>query len=106
VKIPIQNLYYLLLYAWDHVGERDEVSVHHEGFTHLQDLFAHVLADTAARLLARGLDRQYREVDDVISGIRGKLDLGATLARNHLANARTHCRFSDLQYDVLHNQII
>src|SRR5690606_11553422 len=65
-----------------------------------------VLAGSVARLISRGLDRQYLEVEEVIGGIRGKLDLAATLKRNHLANARTHCRFDELQYDVLHNQIL
>jgi 5-methylcytosine-specific restriction enzyme subunit McrC len=106
VKIPIRNTYYLLLYAWDHVDRENEALVEQEGFTHLHDLFAHVLAEATARLLARGLDRQYREVEEVIGGVRGKLDLNETLKRNLLASARTHCRFDELQYDVLHNRII
>ena len=106
MKIPIQNIYYLLLYAWNHVGEGEEVLVQEQGFTRLQDLFAHVLAEVVTRLLARGLDRQYQVVEEAVSGVRGKLDLSTTLKRNHLANAQTHCRFDELRYDVLHNQII
>jgi 5-methylcytosine-specific restriction enzyme subunit McrC len=106
VKIPIRNVYYLLLYAWNHVGEGEEEVGQEERFTHLHEMFAHVLATLMARLLARGLDRQYREVEAVIGGVRGKLDLTATLKRNHLASARTHCRFDELQYDVLHNRIL
>jgi 5-methylcytosine-specific restriction enzyme subunit McrC len=106
VKIPIRNVYYLLLYAWKHIGEGEEALVEDHGFAHLHDLFAHVLAETVARLIARGLDRHYLEVEEVIGGIRGKLDLAATLKRNHLANARTHCRFDELKYDVLHNRIL
>jgi 5-methylcytosine-specific restriction enzyme subunit McrC len=106
VKIPIRNVYYLLLYAWNHVGEGEERAVEGESFTHLHDLFAHVLAETVARLLARGLDRQYRTIEETVGGVRGKLDLAATLKRNHLASARTHCHFDELRYDVLHNRII
>lgn len=106
MKIPIRNVYYLLLYAWNHVGEGEEEVGQEESFTHLHEMFAHVLATIMARLLARGLDRQYREVEEVIGGVRGKLDLTATLKRNHLASARTHCRFDELQYDVLHNRIL
>jgi 5-methylcytosine-specific restriction enzyme subunit McrC len=106
VKIPIRNVYYLLLYAWDQVGDGEELPVLDEEPAHLHDLFAHVLAERVSRLLARGLDRQYREVQAVISGVRGKLDLTSTLKGNHLASARTHCRFDELQYDVLHNRIL
>jgi 5-methylcytosine-specific restriction enzyme subunit McrC len=106
VKIPIRNVYYLLLYAWDKVGEGEDTLTHEQVFVHLHDLFAHVLCESVARLLARGLDRQYQEIEEVVAGVRGKLDLSVTLKRNHLASARTHCRFDELKYDVLHNRIL
>lgn len=106
MKIPIRNVYYLLLYAWNRIGAGEQVEVRGEEFTHLHDLFAHVLAETIARLLARGLDRQYLETEEVIAGIRGKLELSATLKGNHLSSARTRCRFDELRYDVLHNRIL
>lgn len=106
MKIPVRNVYYLLLYAWDHLGAGEETAADAEDLTHLHDLFAHVLADTVARLLARGLDRGYRTMEEPVAGVRGRIDLATTLKRNLLAGARTHCRFDELQYDVLHNRII
>jgi 5-methylcytosine-specific restriction enzyme subunit McrC len=106
VKIPVQNIYFLLLYAWDHVAEGDEAAVAAHGHTRLQDLFANVLADTTARLLARGLDRGYLTEEEPVRGVRGKLDLATTLKRNLTAQAQTHCRYDELRYDVLHNRIL
>jgi 5-methylcytosine-specific restriction enzyme subunit McrC len=105
-KIPIQNVYRLLLYAWNLVGEREAVDVDEEGYAELHDLFAHVLAHAVGTLLARGLDRGYVPRDDSVQGVRGKLDMGATIKHAELASARTRCRFDDLEYDVLHNRII
>lgn len=105
-KIPIQNVYRLLLYAWNLVGERDAVDVNEEGYAELHDLFAHVLAQAVETLVRRGLDRGYVPRDDSVQGVRGKLDMGATIKHAELANARTRCRFDDLEYDVLHNRII
>jgi 5-methylcytosine-specific restriction enzyme subunit McrC len=105
-KIPIQNVYRLLLYAWNLVGEREAVNVNEEGYAELHDLFAHVLAQTVETLVSRGLDRGYVPRDDSVQGIRGKLDFGATIKHAELASARTRCRFDDLEYDVLHNRII
>lgn len=105
-KVPIQNVYRLLLYAWDLIGEREAVNVDEEGFVELHDLFAHVLAQTVETLVARGLDRGYVPRDDSVQGVRGKVDLGATIKHAELASARTRCRFDDLEYDVLHNRII
>lgn len=106
MKIPIRNVYYLLLYAWDQIRPGEHPEVREEGLTHLHDLFASVLADVAGRLVARGLDRGYVPLAEVVAGVRGKLDLDATLKRNLLANARTQCSFDELRYDVLHNQIL
>lgn len=106
MKVPIQNVYRLLLYAWDLIGSREAVDVEQEGYTELHDLFAHVLAETVGTLLARGLDRGYVPRDDSVQGVRGKLDWAGTLKHNELASARTRCRFDDLEYDVVHNRII
>jgi 5-methylcytosine-specific restriction enzyme subunit McrC len=106
VNIPVRNVYFLLLYAWRHIGEGEETLLRDAPETDLKNLFAHVLAGATARLIARGLDRQYVEVEEVISGIRGKLDLNMSLKRNQLAVARAQCRFDELQHDVLHNRIL
>ncbi|HZG44278.1 MAG TPA: hypothetical protein VEY93_15115 [Longimicrobium sp.] len=105
-KIPIQNVYRLLLYAWNLAGEKEAVDVGEEGYAELHDLFAHVLAQTVETIVVRGLDRGYVPRDDSVQGVRGKLDMGATIKHAELANARTRCRFDDLEYDVLHNRII
>jgi 5-methylcytosine-specific restriction enzyme subunit McrC len=56
--------------------------------------------------MRRGLDRGYTEVQDDISGVRGRIVVGDTLRRNLLRFGRASCRFDELSYDVLHNQII
>ena len=106
MKIPIRNVYYLLLYAWDKIRPGEHPEVREEGLTHLHDLFASVLADIVGRLVARGLDRGYIALEDEVAGVRGKLDLDMTLKRHLLASAKTHCQFDELRYDILHNQII
>ncbi len=42
--IPIQNIYFLLCYAWNQLEERDLVEINAEDTTSLQDLLARVLA--------------------------------------------------------------
>jgi 5-methylcytosine-specific restriction enzyme subunit McrC len=106
VKIPIRNVYWLLLYAWDHLGAGEEASLAAEEPRHLHDLFASALADTVSRLRARGLDRGYVEVEETLAGVRGRMDLGTTLKRGLLASVRTHCIVDELRHDVLHNRIL
>ncbi|MXZ26579.1 MAG: hypothetical protein F4Y80_17305 [Caldilineaceae bacterium SB0665_bin_21] len=106
VKIPVRNIYYLLCYAWDHIGEGETIDVGSEEFGGLVDLFAKVLNDGVARLVTRGLDRDYLTAHQDIRGLKGKLDLATTVQRNLLLNGKTHCAFDELSYDVPQNRIL
>lgn len=106
MKIPVRNIYYILCYAWDHVREGETVDVGQEEFGGLVDLFAKVLNEGVARLVSRGLDREYVAASDDISGLRGKLDLESTVKRNLLLYGKTHCVFDELSYDVPQNRIL
>ncbi len=105
-KIPIQNIYYLLCYAWNRLEERDVVDVSGIDTTSLVDLFAKVLCGGVERLLRRGLDRGYVEYAEDTRCLRGKLLFSPTIKRNLLMKAQIHCEFDELSHNVLHNQII
>src|SRR5215218_3837601 len=106
MRVPVENIYFLLCYAWDRLEERNIVNVETEGVTRLADLFARVLVSGVTHVLKRGLDRSYHVREDRIPGVRGKLLLSRTLKQNLLPQARTVCAFDELSYDVLHNQIV
>ena len=106
MPIPIQNIYYLLCYAWDKLDESDIVEVDKINSTELIDLFAKVLSTSCSRLLKQGMDRYYVEHEDVISGIKGKLNFSETIKQNVLPLRKTVCIHDEFDYDILHNQII
>jgi 5-methylcytosine-specific restriction enzyme subunit McrC len=105
-QIPIENIYYLLCYAWDSLAEADLAPVSITPEMRLQDLLASVLRGGVSRLLKRGLDRAYVAEADEIAGVRGRLEIGASLKRASFARARAFCVFDELSPDVAHNQII
>ena len=55
--IPVQNVYYLLCYAWNKLEEREVVDVATLDSTRLVDLFAKVLLGGTRHLIRRGFDR-------------------------------------------------
>ena len=57
--IPIQNIFYLLCYAWDQLAEGAEIEIAAEDCHSLDELFARVLTSGTRKLLQRGLDRDY-----------------------------------------------
>lgn len=106
MKIPIQNIYFLLCYAWNTLAEGRVVSVTQEECKTLADLFARVLDGGVTHLLKRGLDRGYVTEEMDTSSLRGKLDISTTIKRQLLLRCRVHCVIDSLSYDVTHNQII
>lgn len=106
MTIPVQNIYYLLCYAWDKLDEKEIVNVEQEDITELINLFAKVLINGTTHLLKRGLDRYYVKTCEVISGIKGKLNLDATLNKNLLKAQKTVCSYDDFNYNILHNQLL
>ena len=106
MQIPIQNIYYLLCYAWNKLEESDIVNVKEIDSTELIDLFAKVLSNSCSRLLKQGLDRYYVEHENVIMGIKGKFNFSATIKQNVLPLSKTACVYDEFDYDILHNQIL
>lgn len=107
MNIPIQNVYYLLCYAWGRADESDLVDVAElDEFEHLHDLLGMVLAKGTFRLLRHGFDRGYKEVREDLPGIRGKLSVSEMATRALRARGRAACIFEELSHDVLHNRIL
>jgi 5-methylcytosine-specific restriction enzyme subunit McrC len=104
--IPIDNIYYLLCYAWNALEEADVIAVRPEQSLTIMDLFARVLTRGTWHLIARGVDRDYQPYHDTIAGIRGKLDLTATLKRATWTSGRTVCSFDERSLDIPHNRVI
>ena len=105
-KIPIENIYYLLCYAWDKLDEADIVSIDKLDNKNILELLSRVLISGMSSLIRRGLDREYVEINEESKSLRGKIDFNTTIKKNLLQNAKIACKYDDLSYNVLHNQII
>ena len=106
MSIPIQNIYYLLCYAWNHLPESSVIDVSSVDSTQLADLYACVLIGGTNHLLRRGLDRGYVAQAEDTSCLRGKIDIGFTAKRLLLHQAKAHCRFDEFEHNILHNRIL
>jgi len=106
VKIPIENIYYLLCYAWNQLDEAGRIRVTASDYERYIDLFARVLKNGCAYLFKRGLDREYLPLSDNLTRLQGKVDFNKSM-KNLLSSSTTlYCDYDDLSNDVLHNQII
>ena len=106
MQIPIENIYYLLCYAWNKLDEKDRVSVSIDDKTELLDLFAKVLINASKMLLKRGIDKSYIDTTEELSGVKGKIELSQTLKQNLLFKQRTVCTYDDFSANILSNRIL
>jgi 5-methylcytosine-specific restriction enzyme subunit McrC len=106
MSIPIANLYYLLVYAWDVLDEADAAEVGAADIDVPVDLFGRLLRNGIDHVLKRGLDRGYASFTESIPGVRGRLDIGQTVKTASHRSGRLVCAYDELTYDVLHNQIL
>ena len=105
-RVPIRNIYYLLLYAWGHFHSGMAQGVGVDDSPDLPNLLAKVLNDGTHRLLRRGLDRGYVARTEETSSPRGKLRLDVMAKRQTMLRGKAVCDLDDLTPDVLHNQIL
>jgi 5-methylcytosine-specific restriction enzyme subunit McrC len=105
-RIPIQNLYYLLIYAWDRLAEGALVDIATIEGTELVNLYASVLINGVRHALRQGLERAYQPFQEEVSGVRGRILITPTTRRVCLPRGRTHCEFDELHVDTLPNRIL
>ncbi|QMU30510.1 5-methylcytosine restriction system specificity protein McrC [Adhaeribacter radiodurans] len=106
MNIPVQNIYYLLAYAWDRLEEAEAFNRGTTSFQNIFDLLAKVLVNGTTHLLKRGLDRNYQEEETLTSKLRGKVLFQQSIKENVLVKASAYCAFDELSYDILHNQLL
>ena len=104
--IPVRNVYYLFLYAWDKFPEGQVIEVGGELGPELPNLLARVLLSCARTLLRRGLERHYQPLVDELAGPRGRFLITESIKKNTMVSGRIVCAFDDLTIDTQANRII
>lgn len=105
-SIPIENLYYLLSYAWDHFREGEEIDVSSTHCPDLENLLAKVLADGVHRIARTGFERQYLAYTEVTPRLRGRIHVVDSYRRMTHRTGRMQCEFDELSYDTPVNRIL
>ena len=104
--IPIQNIYYMLSYAFQVLQEQGYRSVAAENFQNTADLCAAILEKGVSSQLKRGLGREYREKTEPLASPRGKLDLTASIKDQTIRNKQLVCTYDEFSVDTEMNRIL
>ena len=104
--IFIQNIYYMLSYAFQILKQEDYHKVAGEKFDKIHDLFAAILEKGAARQVKQGLYREYVPMLEDLSVMRGKLNINETMQLQVQREQKLSCEFDEFSEDNLYNQIL
>jgi len=104
--IKIQNIYYMLAYAFQVLHEDRYKDIAFENFEHVEDLLATILAKGIAHQIKKGLGREYISHTDALSSPRGKINISASLKSRTLLKRQLICEFDEFSENAYVNQIL
>lgn len=73
---------------------------------HLLDIFILAFCRQVSRELVQGLIRRYRDVEDNLTAVRGRIDFVQQVRRNLVHQERVACRYEELSADNAYNRVL
>lgn len=104
--IRIQNIYYMLAYAFRVLNAQGYKSIATESFENTSDLFAEILIRGIRLQLKRGLGREYIQNSEALSSLRGKIDISQSIKTQTHLKKQLICEYDDFSTDSVMNRII
>lgn len=105
-KIPIENIYYMLCYAWDKLDylERNKVGTLEE--KDILNLLARIFVNEVNFIIKKGLYRQYNSFEEETSLIKGKINLNKSMALTVNKKNKLNCNYEELDFNITINRIL
>lgn len=104
--IPIQNLFYMLCYAWNILSIKDTIKIDSENFKDAHNLLARIFSYGVGKLIRQGFYRNYINTNEELTVLKGKILISDTLNQSSLIKKKICCEFDEFTSDNLFNQII
>lgn len=104
--IRIQNIYYMLSYAFQVLNEQGYKQVATEEFENAAELCAAILIKGVSSQIKRGLDREYVLQTEPLSSLRGKIDISASVKEQSMLKKQLVCSFDEFSVNSYMNRII
>lgn len=104
--IPVQNIYYMLSYAFQVLNEQGYKNIATEQFDNVAELCAAILSKGIAVQLKRGLGKEYIPQTEVLSSLRGKIDITESIKTQSLLRKQLICTYDDFTVNSYLNRIL
>lgn len=104
--IRIQNIYYMLAYAFQVLNEEGYKQVATEDFEYASDLFAAILAKGINNQIKRGLSREYISKTEAIVSPAGKINVSTSIVQNSMLKKKLVCDYDEFTENSYMNKIL
>ena len=104
--IPIQNVYYMLSYAFQVLNEQGYKNIATEKFNNTAELMAAILAKGIAIQIKRGLGKEYIPQTEAMSSLKGKLDITESIKTQTMLKKQMICSYDEFSVNGMMNRII
>src|SRR5690625_2464367 len=103
-EIPIENIYYIVLYAWDKIKNKNRyVSRGQEHIENLNDVLLDIFLKEVGRISKRGLYGEYIEANHETAFVKGKINIRESL---HYIPPQLSCRYDEFSKNNQMNQLL
>ena len=104
--IRVQNVYYMLAYAFQVLHEQGYKNVATEEFDNVAELLSAILCRGVSVQIKRGLIRQYISREEALASPRGKLEIGESIKTQVIRKKQLICNYDEFSVDAYPNRII
>lgn len=104
--IPIKNVYNMLVYAFEVLKSKEYERLDREDCKDIYDLLASLLLCGVDSLIKRGFLKNYIRKIEELNTIRGRIDIGQSIRKLSLQNAKAVCDFDEFSGNIYFNQVL
>ena len=104
--IPVQNIYYMLSYAFQALQAQNYKDLATEKFHNTAELCAAILDKGISVQLKRGLGRDYLPKSESLSTLQGRLNISESIKTQTLLKKQMICTYDEFSTNTQFNQII
>lgn len=104
--VSVRNVYLMLSYALDAHNVDSFDSIQFEKIDGLYDLFAEILIKGTTLQRKRGFEHDYAEVSELVSSVRGRINVFETHTLRKTGTNLVSCTFDEYNPDTFMNRII
>lgn len=104
--IPVQNIYYMLSYAFQVLNEQGYRKIAAEKFHNTTELCAEIIIVAVNRQIKNGIEKEYvPRLDDVVT-VRGKINISESIKKQVILRKQLTCEYDEFSVNTYKNRII